>query len=145
MNPEWTQIKKNPLTGLWLSAAVAGLGLVFIFQKQDVLGVLCACQVGENWHFVVNKTLRLILNDLLLLWIIHLWFNSPSVTRLALWLQLIDTLILLPIYLILKLQLEGTSEISSPLLSQLHRFIINPLIMILIFPAVYFQRNFIKK
>ncbi|MCE2996813.1 MAG: hypothetical protein LW863_14525, partial [Flammeovirgaceae bacterium] len=75
-----------------------------------------------------------------MLLIIHLWFRSASITKLALWIQLVDMLILLPIYLVLKLRIEGDSEISSPLLSQLHRLIVNPTLMILLFPAIYFQR-----
>lgn len=77
----------------------------------------------------------------MMLWMIHLWFQSVKITRLALWVQLIDAVVLLPFYFFLKLSLEGDSEISSPLLSQLHRLIINPTLMILIFPAIYFQRT----
>lgn len=84
--------------------------------------------------------MRVVVNDISLLLIIHVWFGTTQITKLALNVLLIDTLVLLPLYLILKLSLEGDSEISSPLLSQLHRVIVNPTLMILIIPGVYFHR-----
>lgn len=123
-----------------LFLAFLGLVMVYLLQRFDALAWICSCSMGSNTHFVVNKSLRLLANDLLMLWMIHLWFQSVKITRLALWVQLIDAMVLLPFYFLLKLSLEGDSEISSPLLSQLHRLIINPTLMILIFPAIYFQR-----
>jgi exosortase F-associated protein len=75
-----------------------------------------------------------------MLLIIHALFRDPSVTRLAWYIQLVDTLILLPIYLIIKLTYEGDTELSIPLLSQLHRLIVNPTLMVLLIPAVYYYR-----
>jgi hypothetical protein len=60
---------------------------------------------------------------------------------LAVFIQLIDLVVLLPIYLLIKLAMEGDEEISSPLLSQFHRLIVNPTLMILLLPAIYFQRQ----
>lgn len=140
MNQELNRIRQNPVSAILLLLAVAGLACVYIFQRHQVLFALCNCQLDSDTSFILIKTTRVLLNDLFMLLIIHLWFRSPSITKLALWIQLVDILILLPIYLTLKLRLEGDSEISSPLLSQLHRLIVNPTLMILIFPAVYFQR-----
>jgi exosortase F-associated protein len=81
-----------------------------------------------------------VINDLCMLLIIHVWFTSKAITKLAWRVMLVDSLLLLPLYLALKLGLEGDSEISSPLLSQLHRVIVNPTLMILIIPGVYFGR-----
>ncbi|MFN7791875.1 MAG: hypothetical protein ACK5NM_04935, partial [Cyclobacteriaceae bacterium] len=84
------------------------------------------------------------LNDFFMLLLLAGWFRSRSVLQLAFAVQLIDFFLLLPVYLLVKLNLEGDVEISSPLLSQFHRLIVNPTLMILLIPAVYFQR-FIKK
>lgn len=140
MNQELNQIRQNPVSAIFLLLALAGLACVYIFQRSQVLYSLCNCQLDSDTSFILIKTTRVLLNDLFMLLIIHLWFRSPSITKLALWIQLVDIFILLPIYLTLKLRIEGDSEISSPLLSQLHRLIVNPTLMILIFPAVYFQR-----
>jgi exosortase F-associated protein len=145
MNNEFNQILKNPIRVTVLLFAVAGLACVYLFQKRDVWGLVCNCS-SEPWvHFAINKSIRLLVNDLFMLTIIYFWFYDKTVTRLALWIQLVDTFVFLPIYLILKLKLEGESEISSPLLSQFHRLIINPTLMILLFPAIYFQRYGEKK
>lgn len=145
MNQELHQLKSHPVRVLILSLALAGLGMVYLFQQRDILGFLCGCTLEPGIHFAINKTLRLLMNDLFMLIIVYIWFFDQSITRLALWIQAIDTFVLLPIYLILKLRLEGESEISSPLLSQFHRLIINPTMMILLFPAIYFQRYGVKK
>jgi exosortase F-associated protein len=123
--------------------ALAGLMIVFLFQQVDILRWL-DIQTHPYIHFSVKKTWRLILNDTFMLLVIHAWFYNRSVTQFAWKLQMLDTLLLLPLYLFLKLTLEGDSELSSPLLSQLHRLIINPVLMILVIPAVYVQQ-FTKK
>lgn len=131
--------KENAQRTLLVILAIGGLAAVFIFQEADVVSFF-DFSLSPNVHFVVKKIWRVLLNDLLMLLFIYAWFYHRPITLLAWKLQLIDTFILLPIYLVLKLSLEGTSELSSPLLSQLHRLIVNPTIMVLLIPAVYFQR-----
>jgi len=122
---------------------VACVGLAFTYLLQDFFSL----QHSLNWQlppsidFVAKKSIRLILNDVFVLLLVYAWFNNRSITRLALGLQLIDTFILLPLYLIMKLNWEGPAELSSPLLSQLHRFIVNPFLLLLLIPAVYFQKS----
>ncbi|MBL7873728.1 MAG: hypothetical protein JNM78_19065 [Cyclobacteriaceae bacterium] len=140
MNPELQRIRKQPTHATLLALALVGLAAVYLFQQKDIWSEICFCIASDHQKFVFNKSVRLLLNDLLMLAIIHLWFYNSKITRLAFWIQLIDTLILLPAYLILKLTWEGDSEISSPLLSQFHRLIINPTLMILYFLSIYFQR-----
>jgi exosortase F-associated protein len=114
-------------------------GIIATFLMQD-FSFLETWTLGEQQEFITRKVLRVILNDLFMLVFIAAWFKDKRVTNLAIAIQLADGLILLPIYLIIKLSMEGTSEISAPLLSQFHRIIINPTLMILLIPAVYFQR-----
>jgi exosortase F-associated protein len=132
-----------PGNNLFLVAiAIGGLALVFLFQNADVLTFLCSdCSFHPYTHFVVKKTLRVFLNDTFMLLLIHALFRDHAVTRLAWYIQLVDTLILLPAYLVIKLSYEGDAEISIPLLSQLHRLIVNPTLMVLLIPAVYYQRQ----
>jgi exosortase F-associated protein len=126
---------------LWLMAiSLFGLATVFLFQNADILDLCGSCTFHPYTHFVVRKAIRVLLNDTFMLLFIHALFRDPSVTRLALYIQLIDTLVLLPIYLVIKLGYEGDAEISMPLLSQLHRLIVNPTLMVLLIPAVYYQR-----
>lgn len=120
--------------------ALAGLGVMFLFQNYDWLSGLFGIHTHAYVHFVIKKFIRLFINDTLMLLLIFAWFNEKTITQLAWKLQLIDSFILLPVYLALKLWLEGDDEISSPLLSQFHRLIVNPTLMILLIPGVYFQR-----
>jgi exosortase F-associated protein len=131
---------KNSL--VLMAVAIVGLAFVFLFQRFDVLDLVCAnCSFHPYTHFAVKKILRVLLNDSFMLLFIHALFRDPAVTRLAWYVQLVDTLILLPIYLVIKLSYEGDAEISMPLLSQLHRLIVNPTLMVLLIPAVYYQRR----
>jgi exosortase F-associated protein len=120
--------------------AIAGLALVFLFQHVDIVSAVCGCHKHPYVHFAARKFTRVLLNDTFMLLLIHSWFHDRGITRIAWYVQLIDTLVLLPLYLLLKLGIEGESEISSPLLSQFHRLIVNPTLMVLIIPAVYYQR-----
>jgi exosortase F-associated protein len=124
----------------WILLGFSGLAFVFIFQNFDLLSILCDCTFHPYTHFAFRKILRVVLNDTFMLLIIHAWFYDMKVTRIAWYVQVADMFILLPVYLLIKLQFEGDSEISSPLLSQFHRLIVNPTLMVLIIPAVYYQR-----
>lgn len=123
-----------------MAIAIGGLALVFLFQGVDLLDICGDCTFHAYTRFAARKIFRVLLNDSLMLLFIHALFLDRSVTRLAWYVQLIDTLILLPIYLFVKLYYEGDGEISMPLLSQLHRLIVNPTLMVLLIPAVYYQR-----
>lgn len=134
-------LRSFPSQSLWLMAiSVAGLATVFLFQNTDILNLCTNCTFHPYTHFVVRKAIRVLLNDTFMLLFIHALFRDQSVTRLALYIQVVDTLVLLPIYLVIKLSYEGDAEISMPLLSQLHRLIVNPTLMVLLIPAVYYQR-----
>ncbi|MCA4895236.1 MAG: hypothetical protein ING84_09560 [Cytophagales bacterium] len=123
---------------------IVGLAVVYLFQQSGFLGQLVDKASHPYLSFSFNRTLRLLFNDFFMLLLLAGWFQSRAVLRLAFAIQLVDFLVLLPAYLLVKLNLEGDIEISSPLLSQFHRLIVNPTLMILLIPAVYFQR-FIKK
>jgi exosortase F-associated protein len=123
--------------GLFLTG-FAVLCAVYLFQRFNLAGLL------GNFHpnaiFVINRTARLILNDLACLLIIFALFQEAKYLKIAFWVFLIELLVILPVYMAVKLSLEGDSEISSPLLSQVHRLIVNPMLMILLIAGFLFQR-----
>jgi exosortase F-associated protein len=96
--------------------------------------------VNRNTIFVINKTIRLILNDVACVCLIYALFPGRNYLRAAFYLFLIELFIILPVYFGFKLSLEGDSEISSPLLSQVHRLIVNPLLMFLLMIGFLHQR-----
>jgi exosortase F-associated protein len=128
---------RRPLDYAWIGLSLAGLAFTFIFSQASFLYELNA---SETIQFIIRRVIRVVLNDFFMMLIIVIWFKDWGITRVAIAIQLIDGLLLLPLYLTFKLHFEGPSEISSPLFSQFHRIIINPTLMILLIPAVYFQR-----
>jgi exosortase F-associated protein len=120
--------------------SLVGLAVVFLFQHASWLQGWISQQQNPNLFFAVQRILRVLLNDGLMTLMLVGWFASRNVFKMALIVQAIDLFILLPIYLAIKLSIEGNTEISSPLLSQFHRLIVNPTLLILLIPAVYFQR-----
>ena len=120
--------------------ALAGLAVVFMVQRLDLFALLSGRQFSAELHFAINRTLRIFFNDAFMLLFIYALFADRKVIRLAVGIQILDLFVLFPIYLGLKLSLEGASELSSPFLSQFHRLIVNPTLMILLIPAVYYQK-----
>jgi exosortase F-associated protein len=129
--------EKGWLNKSLIALAIFGIALTFLFQEFTFLSGL---NISSDLQFILRKVLRVLFNDFFMLIFIAAWFKERRITRLAIAIQLIDGFILLPVYLVLKLWTEGDAEISIPLLSQLHRLIINPTLMILLIPAVYFQK-----
>jgi exosortase F-associated protein len=132
------------IVGPWrvvlIAISLVGLAGVFLFQHASWLNNYISQQQNPNLFFSVQRILRVLLNDGFMTLLLVGWFASRDVFKMALILQAIDLFILLPIYLVIKLSFEGNTEISSPLLSQFHRLIVNPTLLILLIPAVYFQR-----
>jgi len=117
------------------------LVLIYIFQNFNYASFLFGSSIHPYLSFSINKGIRLTVNDSLCLVIIYCLFNDSKLVKLGSYIQLIEMFIVFPFYLIVKLYFEGDTEISSPLLSQLHRLIVNPLVMIIFIAAVYLKRN----
>jgi exosortase F-associated protein len=134
-----------------IAISLLGLAVVYVFQKWDYLNAFARLfgaegEFGLTAAFVFNKTVRLILNDALCLLLIYALFKEKKYLRIAFLVFCFEFFLMLPLYLIIKLNLEGPSEISSPLLSQIHRLIVNPMLMLILIVGFYYQ-NFwaIKK
>ena len=132
---------------LWIRAslfllAITVLILVYIFQRISLAGImgLEAETLHPNVVFILNRTVRLIINDVACFLLIYVFFQEKKYLKLAFWVFLIELLVILPVYFVIKLSMEGDSEISSPLLSQIHRLIVNPTLMILLILGFFYQR-----
>lgn len=128
---------------LVIGVGLFALALVYVFQRANY-GLLLFEGFGivpnENLIFAINKSLRLVANDLICFVMIFSIFKEKSFRQVAVVVFMIELLVILPIYLLLKLNLEGTSEISSPMLSFIHRLIVNPTLMILTGMALAYQK-----
>ena len=130
---------------LLIAGSLLLLAGMYLFQQFNFLGAVIKAvksqfQPVPYFTFVFNKTLRLLVNDGACMVLIYALFKKKAYIKVAGLVLLAELLVLLPLYFVLKYIWEGDSEISSPLLSQLHRLIINPTLMIILIVAFYYQR-----
>lgn len=128
--------------------SIAVLLAVYLFQEVNLIeksaSLLRLPAPGESLSFIIRKTMRLIVNDAACLLLIATWFPEKPYRKLALMVFLAEVFFLLPLYLIIKLHVEGPTEISSPLLSQFHRLLVNPLLMMLLMVGFVYQKIRLK-
>ena len=120
---------------------LAGLLLVFVFQRTDVAAL--AGFGGKDVHrFLINRTLRFLANDFLMVGLIYALFCERKYVVFALWVQLAGLVFFLLPYFVLKLNFPAY---NGPLISYLHRLILNPTLLLLLIPAFYYQRRLYRK
>lgn len=140
-------MKKYLLIGISLCILL----MVYLFQRVSFAGLMNSALpepfqiMNPNLIFVVNKVIRLTLNDFACIIFIYAVFKEQIYLKASFYLFLIELILLLPLYLVLKLNLEGDSELSSPLLSQVHRLIVNPLLMFLLMIGFVYQKLTVEK
>jgi hypothetical protein len=118
------------------------LAFIYIFQQTALLPYIGLGHIQNEWLiFSLTRAIRVILNDAACILIIHAVFNNKRNSLMAGYFFCFEFFVLLPIYLAVKLVFEGPTEISSPLLSQFHRLIVNPVLMFVLFIGMYFQRK----
>lgn len=120
--------------------AATGLLLVFLFQRLDL-----ALMIGikENiWRFIFNRSIRFILNDTLAILLIYALFYERKYVWFAVAVQVFGLVFVLIPYFILKFNFPGY---NGPLISFLHRLVLNPTLILLLIPAFYYQRLFNRK
>jgi exosortase F-associated protein len=125
--------------------SLCGLALVYLFQQFNYLNFFFPDEGGPNTIFIFNKTFRLLINDLLCVISIVALFEKRKFVNVAFLILLVELLVILPLYFWIKLKTEGASEISSPLLSQIHRLIVNPMLMFILIAGFYYQKFFSAK
>jgi exosortase F-associated protein len=128
------------------ASMLAALVFIYIFQRVDffsIVGKVLGFAGSEfpNSRFAFNRALRMVVNDTACIVLISIWFRDKRYTQVAGYVFCIEVFLILPLYLWIKLSLEGDSEISSPILSQVHRLIVNPMLMILLMVAFVYQRR----
>lgn len=109
-----------------------GLASVYIFQDMGIgAGLL---PHDPDWRFVVVKSFRFFLNDLLAIGLILSIFPGRGYLLAALAVQLFGLIFFLIPYFILKI---GFGFGNGPLISFLHRLILNPTLLLLLIPAFW--------
>ena len=129
--------KEDKFRILWGAVAVTGLLMVFLFQRIDMATVMGA--KDTMWRFIVNRSIRFVLNDGLAILLIYALFQERKYVLFAIWVQLIGLLFILIPYFIIKFNFPGY---NGPLISFLHRLVLNPTLLLLLIPAFYYQRRY---
>lgn len=135
---------------LFIGGGMLGLVLVYLLQtKLDFYSLLFQFSAPQNVDyinmqeiptvpFVVNKVLRYLLNDLFSIAIIYGLFFEKKYARFAMFVMFFGLFVLVPAYLILFLSQPAG---FSSMLSHLHRVVMNPVLMMLLIPAFFYQRK----
>jgi exosortase F-associated protein len=127
------QIKHRILLG---SMAVAGLLLVFLLQRTDVAAVIGV--KDSMWRFITNRSIRFLVNDGLAILLIYALFQERRYVVFAIWVQLFGLVFVLIPYFIIKFNVPSY---NGPLISFLHRLVLNPTLLLLLIPVFYYQRK----
>jgi len=118
---------------------IVGLVTVFLFQQFNVAGLIGV--EDKLSRFFINRTIRFLLNDALALGLIYSLFRERKYVIFALYVQIAGVFLFLIPYFILKIYLP---RYNGPLISFLHRIIMNPTLLMLLIPAFYYQRRIEK-
>jgi hypothetical protein len=118
--------------------ALSVLGLIFVYLFQHSEIIKWSSGNGGVKIFLINKAIRYILNDFFMIGLIYSIFNKRNYVVLAFYVQLMGIVLFLIPYFIVKINYPGY---NGPLLSFLHRLIVNPLLMLLLIPALFYQQK----
>ena len=113
-----------------------GLLAVFLFQRLDAGAAVGLTKSIDR--FIVNRTIRFFLNDLLAIGIIFSLFPERKYVVFSIYVQVAGVFLFLIPYFLLKIYFPGY---NGPLISFFHRLILNPTLLLLLIPAFYYKRS----
>jgi exosortase F-associated protein len=133
-NKDWLQPNKG-LRMLLIFISLTALGIIFITQRFDY-SLLISDDLSTQNQFIINRIIRFLLNDNLVLLLIYAIFYDRKYVKFGLAVEAFGFFFLLVPYFILRFN----SPIDHMYISFIHRLIINPTLMVLLIPAIYIQR-----
>lgn len=119
------------------SFSVLGLLAVFLFQRFNLAAYVWD-GLSNIQQFMINRTVRFLLNDVLAILLIYALFREKKYVVFSVYVQLFGLIFFLIPYFLLKLQWPSY---NGPLVSFLHRLILNPTLLMLLIPAFFYQRH----
>lgn len=133
-------VKKTGLKRLLIiGLSLMGLVAVYILQRE-FQHLFDELSLSSNQRFIAGRSLRFILNDLLIILLIYGIFEKRKYVVFAFYVQLAGIILILIPYFFLR----ANTDYSNALLSFLHRLVVNPLLMLLLIPAFYYQKKLKK-
>jgi exosortase F-associated protein len=120
---------------------VIGLAAVFLFQRVDIAGDVGAASTPIH-KFLINRSVRFLVNDALAIGLIYGLFKERKYVVFAVYVQILGMILFLFPYFLLKVYFP---RYNGPLISFLHRLILNPTLLMLLIPAFYYQKSLKQK
>ena len=137
---------KTVLNVLCIALGIIGFVLIRLFQKDLFYDPLISFYKGnfqealfpqlEFWRYTLNLFTRYGLNTLLSLFIIWVWFKNKSYVVLSAFLYLIIGAIALIAFWVVEHNISSEHYMK---LFYIRRFLIQPILVIVLIPAFYFQ------
>jgi exosortase F-associated protein len=120
---------------------VVGLVGVFLFQRVDIASSLGIASASIN-KFLINRSIRFLANDALAIGLIYALFKERKYVVFAVYVQVAGMVLFLFPYFLLKIYFP---RYNGPLISFLHRLVLNPTLLMLLIPAFYYQKSLRRK
>lgn len=133
-NKDWLKPKRK-LRIFLIFISMTGLGSIFVGQRFDY-SLLFSDELNAQYQFIINRSVRFLLNDNLVLLLIYGLFYDRKYVKFGLAVEAFGFFFLLIPYFILRFN----TPIDHMYISFIHRLIINPTLMVLLIPAIYIQR-----
>lgn len=109
--------------------SVGGLLSIFLFQRHDWSSWLTGPALSRIEVFLVNRSVRFILNDIFAVMLVAALFGKRKFVVIAIYVQLAGVVLVLIPYVILKLNYPSY---NGPMINFLHRLVLNPLLIYLL-------------
>jgi len=120
--------------------SVIGLVLVFLLQRVDIATMVGVGNAAID-RFLFNRTIRFLLNDAFTLGLIYALFVERKYIIFSLYVQVAGVVFFLLPYFVLKIYFPSY---NGPMISFLHRLVMNPTLLMLLIPAFYYQKHLSK-
>ena len=133
---------------VYIIIGALGLALVYLFHRYLNLYALLSTEpftllnytadyrAVDPLAFSVNKAFRYLLNDVFAMLLVYGLFYERRFLRFAFYVLLFGLVVLMPTYLFLYLSQPAG---FTSMISHLHRVVFNPVLMMLLIPAFFFQ------
>ena len=118
----------------WILGVLSCMGLVSVYIFQDAGFGEIFLPTNPDVRFIVVKIFRFFFNDLLALLLIWSLFPTQGHLTVAVLVQIFGLCFFFAPYLILKIVLNAG---DGPLISFLHRLVLNPTLLLLLIPAFW--------
>ena len=140
MTVEARQEADLSLRARWLLGivSVSGLLLIYLFQRFDWARFVGLSDLANIERFVVNRSIRFVINDVLGVLLVLSLFGKKSLAIIAMYVQVLGFVFVMLPYMILKLNYPSY---NGPMINFLHRLILNPLLIYLLIFFFWYQKK----